>query len=262
MQHQMCLFFTWGVGEGLPCTPHGDNRCTWRINLRGSLGKESSSWLMALVDVSLKQVRGPSIWHKPCPWPLALVNILGNCCSGDGSWAGISPAGCFLVIVPSCHCCFTGMLSGHRSKRAHSSALDISCSAFCSLKLSLGYDLLHDVALLLYLQGRKEQCLQSAAVRMCSPGPASALCADSCSGQAPGNKLSLLFLSGKTSEMKSVVGKDQYLVKVSLHLILSTASLWRTEGTFCYSASWFPSSGENLPFLHDMAHSLLRCHHY
>lgn len=78
MQHQMCLFFTWGVGEGLPCTPHGDNRCTWRINLRGSLGKESSSWLMALVDVSLKQVRGPSIWHKPCPWPLALVNIYGE----------------------------------------------------------------------------------------------------------------------------------------------------------------------------------------
>lgn len=78
-------------------------------------------------------------------------------------------------------------------------------------------------------------------------GQPSALCADNCSGQAPVNKLPLFFLSGKKSEMKSVVGRDQYLVKLSLHLILSTASLWSTE-TFCYSASWFPSRGANLPF--------------
>lgn len=48
--------------------------------------------------------------------------------------------------------------------------------------------------------------------------------------------------------MKSVAGRDQNLVKLSLHLILSTASLQRIEGTFCYSASWFPSTGANLPF--------------
>lgn len=48
--------------------------------------------------------------------------------------------------------------------------------------------------------------------------------------------------------MKSVAGRDQNLVKLSLHLILSTVSLQRIEGTFCYSASWFLSTGANLPF--------------
>lgn len=202
---------------------------------------------MALVDVLLKQVRGLSIWHEPCPWPLALVNIYGELLLWRWQLGWDLSSWLFSGDSPPMPLLFRGMLSGHRCK-LHSSALDITCSAFCSLKWSLGYDLLHDVALLLYLQGRNEQCLQSAAVWMCSLGQPSALCADSCSGQAPVNKLPLFFLSGKNSEMKSVVRRDQYLVKLSLHLILSTAGLQSTEGTFCYSASWFPSRGANLPF--------------
>lgn len=60
-------------------------------------------------------------------------------------------------------------------------------------------------------------------------------------------EIATLLLRGKKSEMKSVSGRDRSLVKLLLHLILSEASLQRIEGTFCYSASWFPGTGGNLP---------------
>lgn len=65
----------------------------------------------------------------------------------------------------------------------------------------------------------------------------------------PSNRgeIATLLLRGKKSEMKSVSGRDRSLVKLLLHLILSEASLQRIEGTFCYSASWFPGTGGNLP---------------
>lgn len=77
-----------------------------------------------------------------------------------------------------------------------------------------------------------------------SPQP---LCVSVHPRQAAVNRLALFYSLGR-SEGKKVTGRDQNLVKLSLHLILSTACLQRIEGTFCYSASWFPSTGASLPF--------------
>lgn len=99
----------------------------------------------------------------------------------------------------------------------------------------------------IYKEGMSSACSQLLC-ECAAQGQPSALCADSCSGQAPVNKSTFFFSVWEEVRNEKFVGRDQYLVKLSLHLILSTGSLWRTEGTFCYSASWFPSTGANLPF--------------
>lgn len=202
-----------------------------------------------LVGVLLKQVRRPSIWHEPCPWPLALVNIYGELLLWRwqlgwdlSSWlfSGDSPPHA-TADLEEC-----SLVTDASKPTPQLWTLPVLPFAPRNFPLAMVCCMML-LRCCIYKEGMSSASSQLLC-KCAAQGQSSALCADGCSGQVPVNKWPLFFLSGKKSEMKSVVGRNQYLVKLSLHLILSTASLWRTEGTFCYSASWFPSTGANLPF--------------
>lgn len=156
-----CQFFTWGVNDDLywiPCEAGRDKRCTWKINLRQRGPGEGKHFLINDTGGCFIQTGDETIHFA---WTLPLTDhhwsiFIESCYFADSSLAVIAPAGCCQLIVPllplhSAVCWLGGMLSGHRCEQAHSSALYITFSSFCPLKLPLGYYLLHYIPLLLYL---------------------------------------------------------------------------------------------------------------
>lgn len=238
------------------------NRCTWQMNLtQRELGEgrnfliDDTGWCFCKTVEDIIHF----VWTLTSPGQYLWKTL-------NTSWAASTQLALAYWWSPSCW--WAGMVCGHRYRQACSLFCSLCAIPFLSFPLAPEITALQSVTVLfcsavVFTRGQGGRsaltligCCMHTARRQPQP-----LCVDDQAGQAAGERLPLFYYAGRSQKWKVFQEETKVLLNC-LALNPDQSQPSKNRGDLLLLSKLVSRHWSKPASLHDMAHSLLCCHHY